>query len=62
MGILLGFISDTHSVRNKPEVNLGVGGVNHDPLGGVNTCFGFNPAKRLSICYGKLIVITPMGL
>ena len=31
-------ISDLHSVRTHPEVNLGGLGGSHDPGGGINTC------------------------
>ena len=55
MGYLLGFrtgtlvqvISETHSVRTKPEVNLGGYGASHDPVGSVYTCFHFNLAPKM---------------
>ena len=55
MGYLLGFrtgtlvrvISEAHSVRTKPEVNLGGYGASHDPVGGVYTCFLFNLAPKM---------------
>ena len=54
MGYLLGFrtgtlvrvISDTHSVRTKPEVNLGGFGASHDPVGDVYTCFSIQSAPK----------------
>ena len=39
-------IYDTHSVRTKPEINLGGFGASHDPVGGVYTCLGFNFAPK----------------
>ena len=55
MGYLLGFrtgtlvrvISEAHSVRTKPEVNLGGYGASHDPVGGIYTCFLFNLAPKM---------------
>ena len=55
MGYLLGYrtgtlvrvISEAHSVRTKPEVNLGGYGASHDPVGGVYTCFLFNLAPKM---------------
>ena len=46
-GTLVGVISDTHSVRTKPEVNLSGLGASHDPEGGVKTCFLFNFAPEM---------------
>ena len=54
MGYLLGFrtgtlvrvISEAHSVRTKPEVNLGGYGASHDPVGGVYTCFLLNAGMQ----------------
>ena len=43
----MGVISDTHSVRTKPEVNLSGLGASHDPEGGVKTCFLFNFAPKM---------------
>ena len=46
MGALVRAIYDTHSVRTKPEINLGGFGASHDPVGGVYTCLGFNFAPK----------------
>ena len=46
-GTLAGVISDTHSVRTKPEVNLGGFGASHDPVGGVYTCFSVQSAPKM---------------
>ena len=46
-GTLMGIISDTHSVRIKPEVNLGGLGASHDPLGGLFTSFWFKLAPKM---------------
>ena len=43
----MGIISDTHSVRIKPEVNLGGLGASHDPLGGLYTSFWFKLAPKM---------------
>ena len=42
MWSLVRAIYDTHSVRTKPEINLGGFGPSYDPVGGVYTCLGFN--------------------
>ena len=46
-GTLVGVISDTHSVRTKPEVNLIGLGASHDPLGGFYTSFRFKLAPKM---------------
>ena len=51
-GTLVGVISDTHSVRTKPEVNLSGLGASHDPEGGVKTCFLFNFAPKMGYLPG----------
>ena len=46
-GTLVGVISDTSSIRTKPEVNLRGLGASHDPEGDVKTCFLFNFAPEM---------------
>ena len=53
-GTLVGVISDTHSVRTKPEVNLGGLGTSHDPLGGFYTSFRFKLAPKMGYLLWKI--------
>ena len=53
-GTLMGIISDTHSVRIKPEVNLGGLGASHDPLGGLYTSFWFKLAPKMGYLLWKI--------